>query len=71
MFNRLSNAPNRGAVYDLYSYVCDIKSGVCLARAYVKTLGVNIYGAAHLLRANIPAFSCWDLKSHHGWRRVG
>ncbi|CAG10789.1 unnamed protein product, partial [Tetraodon nigroviridis] len=39
MFNRLCNAPNRSVVYDLYSYVCDIKSGVCLARAYVKTLG--------------------------------
>lgn len=41
MFNRLSNAPNRSVLYDLYDYICDIKSGVCLARAYVKTLGVN------------------------------
>ncbi|XP_037546165.1 protein O-GlcNAcase [Nematolebias whitei] len=39
MFNRLSNAPNRRVLYDLYNYICDIKSGVGLARAYVKTLG--------------------------------
>ncbi|XP_014894150.1 protein O-GlcNAcase [Poecilia latipinna] len=39
MFNRLSNAPNRSVLYDLYNYICDIKSGVGLARAYVKTLG--------------------------------
>ncbi|MEQ2217606.1 hypothetical protein XENOCAPTIV_016434 [Xenoophorus captivus] len=39
MFNRLSNAPNRSVLYDLYNYICDIKSGVGLARTYVKTLG--------------------------------
>uniref|UniRef100_A0A3Q2DCP1 protein O-GlcNAcase n=1 Tax=Cyprinodon variegatus TaxID=28743 RepID=A0A3Q2DCP1_CYPVA len=39
MFNRLSNVPNRRVLYDLYNYICDIKSGVGLARAYVKTLG--------------------------------
>ncbi|XP_045546857.1 protein O-GlcNAcase isoform X2 [Salmo salar] len=39
MFNRLSNAPNRSILYDLYNYICDIKSGVTLARAYVKQLG--------------------------------
>ncbi|KAM6941379.1 protein O-GlcNAcase [Lycodopsis pacificus] len=39
MFNRLSNVPNRSILYDLYNYICDIKSGVDLARAYVKTLG--------------------------------
>ncbi|XP_028302900.1 protein O-GlcNAcase isoform X2 [Gouania willdenowi] len=39
MFNRLSNAPNQSILYDLYNYICDIKSGVGLARAYVKTLG--------------------------------
>lgn len=38
MFNRLSNAPNRSILYDLYNYICDIKSGVGLARAYIKTL---------------------------------
>lgn len=45
MFNRLSNAPNRSILYDLYNYICDIKSGVGLARAYVKTLGekTNIF----------------------------
>ncbi len=42
MFNRLSNAPNRSILYDLYNYICDIKSGVSLARAYVKTLGEKI-----------------------------
>uniref|UniRef100_UPI0037E95183 protein O-GlcNAcase n=1 Tax=Semicossyphus pulcher TaxID=241346 RepID=UPI0037E95183 len=39
MFNRLSNAPNRSILYDLYNYICDIKSGVGLARTYVKRLG--------------------------------
>nr|XP_057902148.1 protein O-GlcNAcase [Doryrhamphus excisus] len=39
MFNRLSNAPNRSILYDLYNYICDIKSGVGLAQAYVKSLG--------------------------------
>lgn len=41
MFNHLSNAPNRSVLYDLYNYICDIKRGVCLARAYVKILGVK------------------------------
>lgn len=39
MFNRLSNVPNRIILYDLYNYICDIKSGVTMAKAYVKTLG--------------------------------
>lgn len=42
MFNRLSNAPNRRILYDLYDYICDIKSGVGLTRAYVKSLGEKI-----------------------------
>lgn len=48
MFNRLSNAPNRRVLYDLYNYVCDIKSGVGLARAYVKSLGEKIHGTIRL-----------------------
>lgn len=64
MFNRLSNAPNRSIVYDLYNYICDIKSGVCLARAYVKTLGVNICCPQHTL--NPPAFSCRDFSFQSG-----
>ena len=39
MFNRLSNAPNRRILYDLYDYICDIKSGVGLARSHVQALG--------------------------------
>lgn len=39
MFHRLSNAPNRSILYDLYNYICDIKAGVALARTYVKGLG--------------------------------
>ncbi|KAL1005517.1 hypothetical protein UPYG_G00060090 [Umbra pygmaea] len=39
MFNRLSNVPNRRILYDLYNYICDIKSGVGMARTYVKQLG--------------------------------
>uniref|UniRef100_UPI003AABEF67 protein O-GlcNAcase n=1 Tax=Centroberyx gerrardi TaxID=166262 RepID=UPI003AABEF67 len=49
MFNRLSNAPNRSILYDLYNYICDIKSGVGLARAYVKTLGGQDRPSAQLM----------------------
>ncbi|KAM4603453.1 protein O-GlcNAcase [Polymixia lowei] len=49
MFNRLSNAPNRNILYDLYNYICDIKSGVGLARAYVKTLGGRGRPSAQLM----------------------
>uniref|UniRef100_A0A3B5M4N5 O-GlcNAcase like n=1 Tax=Xiphophorus couchianus TaxID=32473 RepID=A0A3B5M4N5_9TELE len=49
MFNRLSNAPNRSVLYDLYNYICDIKSGVGLARAYVKTLGGQDEPSAQIL----------------------
>lgn len=49
MFNRLSNAPNRSILYDLYNYICDIKSGVGLARAYVKTLGGSSRPSAHVM----------------------
>lgn len=65
MFNRLSNAPNRSIVYDLYSYICDIKSGIGLARAYVKTLGRNVHRVAAAAdvpkHVNIPGFCCWEL----------
>ncbi|XP_068177052.1 protein O-GlcNAcase [Antennarius striatus] len=49
MFNRLSNASNRSILYDLYNYICDIKSGVGLARAYVKTLGGHGQPSAQLM----------------------
>ncbi|KAM7393828.1 hypothetical protein PAMP_020668 [Pampus punctatissimus] len=49
MFNRLSNAPNRNILYDLYNYICDIKSGVGLARAYIKTLGRQDKPSAQLM----------------------
>ncbi|XP_038140646.1 protein O-GlcNAcase [Cyprinodon tularosa] len=49
MFYRLSNVPNRRVLYDLYNYICDIKSGVGLARAYVKTLGGQNQPSAQLL----------------------
>nr|XP_020451682.1 protein O-GlcNAcase-like isoform X2 [Monopterus albus] len=49
MFNRLSNAPNRSILYDLYNYICDIKSGIGLARAYVKTLGGQDRPSAQLM----------------------
>lgn len=42
MFSRLSNVPNRSILYDLYNYISDIKSGVSLARAYVKSLGEEL-----------------------------
>uniref|UniRef100_A0A3P9ITG2 O-GlcNAcase like n=1 Tax=Oryzias latipes TaxID=8090 RepID=A0A3P9ITG2_ORYLA len=49
MFNRLSNAPNRRILYDLYNYICDIKSGVGLACAHVKALGGQDSPAAQLM----------------------
>lgn len=49
MFNHLSNAPNRSILYDLYDYICDIKSGVGLARAYVKALGGQHQPSAQLM----------------------
>ncbi|KAG7486145.1 hypothetical protein JOB18_025964 [Solea senegalensis] len=49
MFDRLSNAPKRSVLYDLYNYICDIKSGVGMARAYVKTLGGWGQPSAHLM----------------------
>ncbi|TDH15834.1 hypothetical protein EPR50_G00013680 [Perca flavescens] len=52
MFNRLSNAPNRCILYDLYNYICDIKSGVGLARAYVKALGGQGRPAAQLMNTD-------------------
>ncbi|XP_047433938.1 protein O-GlcNAcase isoform X1 [Mugil cephalus] len=52
MFNRLSNAPNRSILYDLYNYICDIKSGVGLARAYVKTLGGQGRPSAHVMNSD-------------------
>lgn len=56
MFNRLSNAPNRSILYDLYNYICDIKTGVGLARAYVKGLGEEK--------------QVCDLRFDTGWRTV-
>ncbi|XP_077574492.1 protein O-GlcNAcase isoform X1 [Stigmatopora nigra] len=52
MFNRLSNAPNRKILYDLYNYICDIKSGVNLAQAYVKSLGGFGNPSAQLMSAD-------------------
>ncbi|KAF1394836.1 hypothetical protein PFLUV_G00005270 [Perca fluviatilis] len=52
MFNRLSNAPNRCILYDLYNYICDIKSGVGLARAYVKALGGQGRPSAQLMNTD-------------------
>lgn len=50
MFNRLSNAPNRSILYDLYNYICDIKSGVDMARFYVKSLGGHSQPSAHVMQ---------------------
>ncbi|XP_076001459.1 protein O-GlcNAcase [Genypterus blacodes] len=60
MFNRLSNAPNRRILYDLYNYICDIKSGVGLARAYVKTLGGAHGRASARLLTDEP--EPWDFR---------
>ncbi|XP_035021216.2 protein O-GlcNAcase isoform X1 [Hippoglossus stenolepis] len=59
MFNRLSNAPNRRILYDLYNFICDIKSGVGLARAYVKTLGGRGRPSAQLMNDDPEP---WDFR---------
>ncbi|XP_056891639.1 protein O-GlcNAcase isoform X2 [Takifugu flavidus] len=57
MFNHLSNAPNRSVLYDLYNYICDIKRGVCLARAYVKILGGHDHPSAQLMTNEMESWT--------------
>lgn len=39
MFTRLSNCANRTILYDMYSYVWDIKSIMSMVKSFVQWLG--------------------------------
>lgn len=39
MFTRLSNSANRTILYDLYSYIWDIKSIISMVKSFVQWLG--------------------------------
>lgn len=39
MFTRLSNTANRTILYDLYPYIWDIKSIICMVKSFVQWLG--------------------------------
>lgn len=40
MFTRLSNSANRTILYDLYSYIWDVKSIISMVKSFVQWLGV-------------------------------
>lgn len=40
MFTRLSNSANRTILYDLYSYIWDIKSIISMVKSFVQWLGM-------------------------------
>ncbi|KAG8135721.1 hypothetical protein E2320_008720, partial [Naja naja] len=40
MFTRLSNCANRTILYDMYSYVWDIKSIMSMVKSFVQWLGM-------------------------------
>lgn len=40
MFRRLSNSANRTILYDLYSYIWDIKSIMSMIKSFVQWLGM-------------------------------
>ena len=40
MFTRLSNSANRTILYDLYTYMWDIKSIVSMVKSFVQWLGM-------------------------------
>ncbi|XP_030058715.1 protein O-GlcNAcase [Microcaecilia unicolor] len=49
MFTRLSNCPNRAILYDLYSYVWDIKSIISMVKSFVQWLGCRSQSSAQFL----------------------
>lgn len=49
MFTRLSNCPNRTILYDLYSYVWDIKSIISMVKSFVQWLGCRSQSSAQFL----------------------
>ncbi|KAG8435392.1 hypothetical protein GDO86_013371 [Hymenochirus boettgeri] len=49
MFTRLSNCPNRTILYDLYSYVWDIKSIISMVKSFLQWLGCRSQSSAQFL----------------------
>ncbi|XP_063290434.1 protein O-GlcNAcase isoform X1 [Pelobates fuscus] len=49
MFTRLSNCPNRTILYDLYSYVWDIKSIISMVKSFVQWLGCRSQSSTQFL----------------------
>uniref|UniRef100_A0A8C2WVX2 O-GlcNAcase n=1 Tax=Cyclopterus lumpus TaxID=8103 RepID=A0A8C2WVX2_CYCLU len=50
MFTRLSNSANRTILYDLYSYIWDIKSIISMIKSFVQWLGCRSQSSAQFLR---------------------
>lgn len=53
MFTRLSNTANRTILYDLYPYIWDIKSIICMVKSFVQWLGTYewVHGTLYCVRA--------------------
>ncbi|XP_059214988.1 protein O-GlcNAcase [Centropristis striata] len=52
MFTRLSNSANRTILYDLYSYIWDIKSIISMIKSFVQWLGCRSQSSAQFLRGD-------------------
>ncbi|XP_070771906.1 protein O-GlcNAcase isoform X3 [Enoplosus armatus] len=52
MFTRLSNSANRTILYDLYSYIWDIKSIISMVKSFVQWLGCRSQSSAQFLRGD-------------------
>uniref|UniRef100_A0AAX7SPM3 Protein O-GlcNAcase n=1 Tax=Astatotilapia calliptera TaxID=8154 RepID=A0AAX7SPM3_ASTCA len=52
MFTRLSNTANRTILYDLYSYLWDIKSIISMVKSFVQWLGCRSQSSAQFLRGD-------------------
>ncbi|XP_042560635.1 protein O-GlcNAcase [Clupea harengus] len=52
MFTRLSNSANRTILYDLYSYIWDIKSIISMVKSFVQWLGCRSQSSAQFLNGD-------------------
>ncbi|XP_075933061.1 protein O-GlcNAcase [Anarhichas minor] len=52
MFTRLSNSANRTILYDLYTYIWDIKSIISMVKSFVQWLGCRSQSSAQFLRGD-------------------
>ncbi|XP_068423749.1 protein O-GlcNAcase [Clinocottus analis] len=52
MFTRLSNSANHTILYDLYSYIWDIKSIISMVKSFVQWLGCRSQSSAQFLRGD-------------------